>query len=64
MKGTDFTEATFTLAISNTFTFFGRLELASAGMAVVMDAILKKGFWPDGFEQKDGYRLYRYTRET
>jgi len=31
-------------------------------MAVVVDAVLEKGFSPDGFEQKVGYRRYRYQR--
>lgn len=30
------------------------------GMAIVMDAILAKGWEVDGFDQKDGYRVYRY----
>jgi hypothetical protein len=29
-------------------------------MAIITDKILGKGFIPDGFEQKDGYRLYKY----
>ena len=29
-------------------------------MAIITDKILEKGFMPDGFEQKDGYRLYKY----
>ncbi|MCD0266965.1 hypothetical protein JWH11_11075 [Xanthomonas melonis] len=30
-------------------------------MAVITDRILARGWWPDGFEQRDGYRLYRYS---
>ncbi len=29
-------------------------------MAILTDAILKKGWEPDGFEAKPGYRVYRY----
>jgi hypothetical protein len=29
-------------------------------MAIITDKILGKDFMPDGFEQKDGYRLYKY----
>lgn len=29
-------------------------------MAVITDAILSKGWEVDGFDQKDGYRVYRY----
>lgn len=36
------------------------LDPAGVNMAVITDMILAKGFMPDGFEQKDGYRLYRY----
>ncbi len=30
------------------------------GMAIITDAILAKGWDLDGFEQQDGYRVYRY----
>ena len=36
------------------------LDSAGMDMAVITDAILGKGFLPDGFEQRDGYRLYKY----
>ena len=62
VKGTTFDQATFTLAVADGFTFAGRADTMGAGMAIVLDAILAKGFWPDGFEQKDGYRVYRYKR--
>jgi hypothetical protein len=29
-------------------------------MAVITDAILKRGWAPDGYEQQQGYRIYRY----
>ena len=29
-------------------------------MALITDKILKKGWEPDGFEEKDGYRVYTY----
>jgi hypothetical protein len=29
-------------------------------MALITDKILTKGWEPDGFEEKDGYRVYRY----
>ena len=29
-------------------------------MAIITDSILKKGWMPDGFEQKAGYRIYHY----
>lgn len=52
----------FTLAISDAFTFAGRPDTIGAGMAVVLDAVLANGFVPDGFVQKDGFRLYKYKR--
>ena len=30
------------------------------GMAIIVDAILARGWDVDGYEQRDGYRLYRY----
>ncbi len=62
VKATTFAQPTFTLEISDGFTFAGRTDTMGAGMAIVVDAILAKGFWPDGFEQKEGYRVYRYKR--
>jgi hypothetical protein len=62
VKGATLSEPTFTLAIADRFTFAGQPDTMGAGMAVVLDAILAKGFWPDGFDQKEGYRLYRYKK--
>ena len=52
----------FELAISDGMTFAGDQDLMGAGMAMVLDAILAQGYEPDAFEQRDGYRLYRYRR--
>jgi hypothetical protein len=52
----------FQLAISGSFTFAGKPDAVGAGMAVLMDKILGLGYEPDGFEQKDGFRLYRYKK--
>ena len=30
-------------------------------MAILTDAILARGWEPNGFEPKDGYRIYRYN---
>lgn len=32
-------------------------------MAIITNGILKKGYMPDGFEQKDGYRIYKFKKE-
>lgn len=33
---------------------------AGANMAIITDKILGKSFFPNGFEQKDGFRVYKY----
>ncbi len=52
----------FELAISDGITVAGDQDLMGAGMAMILDAILAQGYEPDAFEQRDGYRLYRYKR--
>jgi len=32
-------------------------------MALIGDVILKKDYMPNGFEQKDGYRIYKYRKD-
>ena len=32
-------------------------------MAIITDEIVKKGYFPDGFKQKNGFRIYRYKRK-
>jgi len=36
------------------------LDPVGMNMAIITDNILGKDFMPDGFEQKAGYRLYKY----
>ena len=36
------------------------LDPVGVNMAIITDYILARDFMPDGFEQKDGYRLYKY----
>jgi hypothetical protein len=31
-------------------------------MAIILDRALKRDWMPNGFEQKEGYRLYRYKK--
>lgn len=47
----------FELPISNAL-----LDPVDITMALITDRILEKGWEPDGFVQKDGYRIYRYKR--
>jgi hypothetical protein len=62
VKKTSLPESGFVLAISDAVTFAGQPDTMGAGMALVLDAVLAKGFFPDGFDQKDGYRVYRYKK--
>jgi hypothetical protein len=36
------------------------LDPAGMNMAIITDAILGRGWWPDDFEEAAGYRLYKY----
>ncbi len=45
----------FTLAVSDELQ-----DEIGMNMAIITDSVLKKGWEPAGFEQHDGYRLYRY----
>ncbi len=51
----------FEIAISDDLTFAGQPDTMGAGMAIVVDGVLAQGYLPDGFEQHEGYRLYRYV---
>ena len=52
----------FQLLISEGFTFAGEPDVTGAGGAVILDRILGLGYWPDGFEQQNGFKIYRYKR--
>lgn len=43
------------LAISDSL-----LDPLGINMAVITDVVLEKGWEPNGYEQQDGYRVYRY----
>ena len=60
VNGATITGDRFEIAISDDFTFAGQPDTMGAGMAVLLDGILAQGYIPDGFEQRDGYRLYSY----
>lgn len=38
-------------------------DATGLNMAIIGVSILKKGYMPDGFEQKKGYRIYKYLKE-
>jgi hypothetical protein len=48
------------LPIANDATLRGGLDTVGAGMAMVLDVFLSKGYEPDGFEQCKGFRVYSY----
>ena len=52
----------FELAISNSFTFVGHEDTMGAGMAILLDKSLGLGYEPDGFEEMDGFKIYRYKK--
>src|SRR5687768_1293982 len=62
--GTKLTGDRFELAISDDFTFAGRPDAIGAGMSLVLDAILAQDYTVDGFDQRGGYRVYRYKPLT
>jgi hypothetical protein len=47
----------FILPISNELN-----DPMGMNMAIIADAILKKGFEPNGFMQKSNYRIYKYKK--
>jgi hypothetical protein len=55
-------DSAFELDISDAFTFKGKPDSIGAGMAVLLDKILGAGYEPNGFEQKPGFKIYRYKK--
>jgi hypothetical protein len=37
------------------------LDPAGLNMAIITDRVLARRWWPNGFEQRDRYRIYRYA---
>ena len=35
-------------------------DLMGLNMAIITDTIVKRGWMPDGFDQREGYRIYKY----
>ena len=33
-------------------------------MAVIGDELLQNGYMPNGFEQKEGYKIYQYKKQS
>ena len=54
----NFSETEETLWLSDSLN-----DNMGVNMAIILDYILKAGYMPDGFEQKGGYRVYKYKKE-
>lgn len=54
----DFNEADETLWISDSLN-----DSVGINMAILLDDILNAGYSPNGFEQKEGFRIYKYKKE-
>ncbi|MGB7324591.1 MAG: hypothetical protein WBD31_06950 [Rubripirellula sp.] len=52
----------FTLWVPESLTLQGQSVPQDIAMAVVLDKLLGLDFFPHGFEQGDGGRLYKYQR--
>jgi hypothetical protein len=48
------------LRIPNQLVSHGQVVRQDIGMAIILDAILGKGYEPDGFTELEDARLYRY----
>ena len=53
----------FELYVPNNLTMKGQPVAQNLAMALVLDKILGKKLYPDGFEPKSNGRLYKYTWE-
>lgn len=49
----------FTLPIADSLN-----DTMGAAMAIITDRILARGWEPDGYEQGNGFRIYRYKRSA
>lgn len=52
--------APVSLPIANDATFGDEPDTMGAGIAMIVDTFLSKGYEPDGFEQVPGLRIYRF----
>ena len=50
------TADTFTLPIADSLN-----DAMGMAMAIITDQILLRGWEPDGYEQGEGFRMYRYS---
>jgi hypothetical protein len=53
----------FELYVPGELTWQGKAVTQNLGMTLVLDRLLAKDLFPDGFEQRTNGRLYKYTSE-
>jgi hypothetical protein len=54
----------FEMWVPGTLTLGGQPIADDLAMAILLDALLAKEFFPDGYQQGAGGRLYRYGRRA
>jgi hypothetical protein len=54
----------FDLLVPEALTLQGNPIPSNLAMTILLDALLAKGLFPDGFEPRDGARLYRYRADA
>jgi len=52
----------FELEIPSDLTLRGNPVPNDVAMAIIVDAILAKGYWPDGYTESATGRVYKYVR--
>ena len=55
-------EKSFTLWIPQDLTLNGKTVSSDLAMAIILDAILAKEFFPNGFDEGVGGRYYKYQK--
>jgi hypothetical protein len=53
-------DQTFELWVPRNLTLRGQPARGDVAMAIVLDKILGKGYEPDGFDEDEGGRTYKY----
>lgn len=56
---TNFKNSEETLWVANALN-----DNVGVNMSIILDKVIDAGYLPDGFEQKEGYRIYKYQKQT
>jgi hypothetical protein len=56
-------QATFDLWVPQNLSLNGHPVTLDVAMAIALDAMLEKGFFPDGFDRGENGRHYKYRLE-